>query len=514
MRGAHPLRPLDTATCWTPWVAGSALNQFSGLLAAVLLASGALTAALARPVFAQQQETATLHWGGTVVWLRATDEANVLVFASPGYRNAFARPTILSADEADQWATLIERLEAPPTARSTGLRVTDSTRAALAEGDLLIEPAPSTAGAALRMRLSATRPDGITTMLFPDGAPAAAAALHDAARVARHLHDTVLAAAGSAAIPAPAPSASPTITTASRPIAPPAVPPSVAGPAVVAPTTNAPPVAPTQLAAAVPATPPQPAAPSMAAAPTTAPPAVATHGPTVRVVAVQSAPPAAAAPTIQITGPASTTTPSAAPVSTVPSAPSVPAAVPAEVAAATPASTPVAAGASVTPAPASPPRLRVARPSFVAPVPPRQATAPAAPVTAAAPATTPAVPATTAHPSVLAAVTIRTNTTRLTQRNGVDNATVMNLVRQWQPDLTYCYTEYGLRNHPGLYGSVLVRMTIAPQGTVSHVEVARRKWSDDGATEVEACVRSRVAAWYFPPAAVSSVHQFPLTFSR
>ena len=30
---------------------------------------------------------------------------------------------------------------------------------------------------------------------------------------------------------------------------------------------------------------------------------------------------------------------------------------------------------------------------------------------------------------------------------GVNDVTVQNLVSQWRPDLMYCYTQYGLREH-------------------------------------------------------------------
>jgi outer membrane biosynthesis protein TonB len=78
----------------------------------------------------------------------------------------------------------------------------------------------------------------------------------------------------------------------------------------------------------------------------------------------------------------------------------------------------------------------------------------------------------------------------------------------------YCFTEFGLRDHPDLSGTVVVRVNLAPDGRVRRVAVARHTWTGTGATTVEACIRSRVATWYFPPAAAGSVHDFTLDFAR
>jgi hypothetical protein len=99
-------------------------------------------------------------------------------------------------------------------------------------------------------------------------------------------------------------------------------------------------------------------------------------------------------------------------------------------------------------------------------------------------------------------------------QNGVDEVTVGNLVRQWQPELMYCYTEYGLRTHPTLSGSMIVRVVLLPNGSVEHTAFARRVWSGEGGEDVEACIRLRIAEWHFPPAAAGSAHDITLNFSR
>jgi hypothetical protein len=38
----------------------------------------------------------------------------------------------------------------------------------------------------------------------------------------------------------------------------------------------------------------------------------------------------------------------------------------------------------------------------------------------------------------------------------------------------YCYTEYGVRSHPDLVGTVVVRMTVSSDGSVGHAAIVRR----------------------------------------
>jgi len=324
----------------------------------------------------RETETAMLRWGATVVWFRATDADSVLVFASASFRNPFAHPVAVSADDIDRWAAFAARLVATPgsgpeSPTSASHVPTDSlpdtAHAILGAGDVVLETTSSSDGVALQMNIGANRQDGLLTTLFPDAAPAAAAALHDAARTARALHTTALAAAAAVAIPAPV-SATATLR--------------------------------------------------------------------------GSAPGAAVAGSVS---PASSGVSAAA------------------LAAPTPGLMPVVVSATVSPA--------------------------------------------TARPAATAMTDDRGTA-------GVDDVTVGNLVRQWQPELMYCYTEYGLRPHPELAGAVRVGVTLTPDGAVSHAAIVRRSWSGAGAADVESCIRTRVSAWRFPPASIASTHEFPLSFQR
>ena len=87
-------------------------------------------------------------------------------------------------------------------------------------------------------------------------------------------------------------------------------------------------------------------------------------------------------------------------------------------------------------------------------------------------------------------------------------------MKQWQPELLYCYTEYGLRAHPDLAGTAVVRVALAQDGVVGYVGIVRHSWSGEGSADVENCIRTKVATWRFPPAAAASAHEFPLSFSR
>jgi hypothetical protein len=367
MRGY--LRPLDGAfatgsaiACAAAAFVGALVGPVVGVLAvpleapfAMAFAQGASGNAASAPT--RQKETAMLHWGATVVWFRATAADSVLVFASPGFRNPFAHPVAVSADDIDRWAEFAQRLVvlsgsasvAAPS--SPAAAAPDTAHIILGAGDVILETTSDQDGMALRVNIGANRQDGQTAMLFADGAPAAASALHDAARTARTLH--VAAAAQTAA---------------------------------------------------------QQAAQS--------PPAVASA-----TSPAQSTPPARGVTAVS----AHATTRGMKPV--VVSATSVP--------------------VNSSPGPA-----------------------------------------------------------------GVDAVTVQNLVHQWQPELLYCYTEYGLRSHPGLTGTATVRVALAQDGSVGYAGIVQHSWSGEGWADVENCIRTKVNTWRFPPAAAASVHEFPLNFSR
>jgi hypothetical protein len=367
MRGF--LRPLDGAFAMGSAIACAAA-AFVTVLAAPLAvayaqgASGSGVTASVRQMPANQKataqkETAELHWGEAVVWFRATASDSVLVFASPGFRNPFAHPIAMSSEDIDRWAEFAQRLvvlsgAASAASPSSPAAAPDTAHMILGAGDVILETTSDQDGMALRVNIGANRQDGQIAMLFADGAPAAAAALHDAARTARTLHVAALTEAQAAAARA------------------------------VSQTTA-------QAAPGAPAT-GQPAASRGVTA-------VSAHGATRGMQPI------------------------------VVSATSVP----------------VNAG----PGPA-----------------------------------------------------------------GVDDVTVQNLVHQWQPELLYCYTEYGLRSHPGLAGTATVRVALAQDGSVGYAGVVQHAWNGEGWADVENCIRTKVNTWRFPPAAVSSVHEFPLKFSR
>ncbi len=98
---------------------------------------------------------------------------------------------------------------------------------------------------------------------------------------------------------------------------------------------------------------------------------------------------------------------------------------------------------------------------------------------------------------------------------GLDSAIVATLVRQWEPDLMYCYTELGIKERPELTGSIGVRIALTSAGAVGAADIVTRAWSEpSGFAAVESCVRTRVSAWKFPPAASPSTHDFTVNFAR
>lgn len=393
------------------------------------------TAVSAAPA-THEEETAMLRWGGVVVWFHATNAGTVLVFASAGYRDPFAHPVVLTADEVDRWGALAGQLAVttgnPPSADTAGI--------ALAAGNLVLAPALGGPTAALTVRFGATRSDALVTTLFPDLAPVAAASLHDAAREARRLHATALAAAAAAAIPAPASPTAVAVATPSLASAPAAARSSspAATPASTAPVSSTPHPRPTS----------QPRRPAPAAAPPPVHPSADSAAANLVAASVKTSTPALLS-RVSVTAAA-------------PSAPATP----------------------TTPAPKSP------EPAHSTHVAPASATA-----TSGHPAKTPA------------------SATPVSATQGVSDATVNNLVRQWQPELTYCYTEFGTRTHPDLTGQATVRVVLSADGAVGHAAIEHHIWSGEGGAAVESCIRSRVAAWRFPPAAAGSAHVFKVEFA-
>jgi hypothetical protein len=375
MRGLT--RSLNVALATRPAFVCTAAGLVAVLAGALVVSPSAADAQQASHAVSRQareKETGMLHWGTTVVWFRATDSDSVQVFASAGFRNPFAHPITVSADDVDRWAEFTQRLvvlsgAAADAAPDSAGAPPDTAHMVLGAGDVTLETTSDQDGMALRMNIGANRQDGVTAMLFADGAPTAAAALHDAARTARTLYVAAAAQAQAAA--------------------------------------------------------------AAAAAPQTA-------------ASTRSATPSASAPV------AASASASAAPAATTMSAHNA-------VHPTTRGMTPVVVSATSTP-----------------------------------------VAKTAGDPTP----------------GGVDDVTVRNLVQQWQPELLYCYTEYGLRSHPDLSGTAVVRVGLAQDGTVGYVGIVRHSWSGEGSADVENCIRTKVSAWRFPPAALASAHEFPLSFSR
>src|SRR5579862_770999 len=177
-------------------------SSVSCVVLAVVLAVAAAPLAAQPP--GAEEEIGSVHWGRTVVWLRATDAGDVKVFASAGYRNAFVQPVVASADDVDRWAAVLEQLgdtrsaTTPQSVDDHSPEVSDtvSQRTTLAAGDLVLEARLMGAKQPKVIAwIGATRPDVVVALQFPDAAKQGAALLRAAAQTARHLHSAAVAAA-------------------------------------------------------------------------------------------------------------------------------------------------------------------------------------------------------------------------------------------------------------------------------------------------------------------------------
>jgi hypothetical protein len=329
-----------------------------------------------------------------------------------------------------------------------------TARLTMAGGDVVVQVFPQGDSTGLVLRVGGTRPDGVNATVFAGAMPQLVSALHETLSVAREqaAHTAAVAAAAQAAAQAPTPAPAPV---ASQPSTVAQVPAAVQAAAVAPAPASAP------MLAAV-STPVAPAAPATPAPAPTAP-----------------APAAAAAKTTA--NPASAGTkhraPRAAPAATTPAAPA---------AAPTPAP---AAGSGATSM--------------------RRVTPPTVPVVPVASRTSP--PA--AQPTLTTEAAAGTVATTGTDR--VNESTIGNLVRQWEPQLQLCYTDYGLKQNHDLAGTVTVRVAIRSTGEVAAVEIPQRHWSSPTAVPaVESCVKNRVKSWLFPAASLGSTHDFRLIFTQ
>jgi hypothetical protein len=414
------------------------------------------------------QEVGMAHWGSTYVWLRVTETGLVEVYASTGYRNAFVQPVALTASDVDRWASSLDQLAEPTDAHPASmtsdgtLRGTDDDgHVVLGGGDLVLEVVPALGSEPkLRVWVGATRPDAVVALVVPEAAPDGALMLREAARRARNVAGATLGAS--------APSTPASTATEIEPAAPQttsitvaAATPPVAASARPMESTDAPMSVVEQPSVPTPVLPAGGESATPLASASTSTPLVSTR--TTTTVASLKAPGAHVVPvhgshdsalpvlrTTTTTKPLHVAASGLANVRTVNDAPE---------------------NESV-----------------------RQHSSTAA--------------RSASHTSRSTATSAPTDEAR-----GVDDATVQNLVGQWRPDLMYCYTQYGLREHTALTGALVVRFALSPDGSVGHSLIGSRKWSGDGGAEVESCIRSRVAAWRFPPARAGSIHTFSLEFA-
>ncbi|HTA74301.1 MAG TPA: AgmX/PglI C-terminal domain-containing protein [Gemmatimonadaceae bacterium] len=466
------------------------------MLAHVAHAQLAAKPSLATPTSLRETETGSWRAGDAMVWIRVAPTGAISVYASHGYRSAFAHAVIITPEDADKWADLGDHVLAGQTAGGAVM---------LGDSDIALEPMRAGDSVALAVRLGGVRPDGITFLMNGQSLREVLPILRATAKASRATQSA--SAAPPAATPAP-PAAAPTAAktaTATPATATPAAAPTAAKTATVTPATATP--APTAPTAAAPATP----AP-VTAAPVTAPPAAArpttpaaAPAATPHTAAIDSPPPAV--PVVLASAPAAPAAPAAPPEVAAADTPPAPAPE-AEVAPAT--STPAVAAAPVAPTPA---------PAQVAPVP--VAPAPVAPVkiakvTKPKPAPQAAETAPLRHTSTgsiakpAAAMTITVGPTDATK---LAPSTVANLVKQWQSQLDLCYSEFGLKVNPALTGSIAVRLAIRSTGDVGAATFVHHRWSGAGGTEAESCMRARVMAWMFPPASTPSAHEFTVAFA-
>jgi hypothetical protein len=424
---------------------------------------------VAKPALATrtaQRETETGSWrsGDAIVWVRVAPTGAISVYASHGYRSAFAHAILISPEDAERWADIGDHVLAGQI---------NGGPVVLADSDLALEPGRSGDSVVLGVRLGGVRPDGITFLMNGQSLREVMPVLRATAKTSR------AAQAASAAPPAPAPAPAPT----AAPTAAPAVMPT-------APTT-APAAAPTPAAAAPTATP-------------TTPPAAAPH-----MAAVDSPPPA---PVVVAAAPSTTAVTVAPPEVATPDTPAP--APEAEVAPLAPASVASTSLASTTVVVTSMPAVRTTTVTSVAL--PVIAPQKIAKVTKPKPAPQPTVSASlhrTSAGSIAKSTATPAKPDEPTDATKLAESTVANLVKQWQPQLDLCYTEYGLKVNPALTGSIAVRLAIRSAGDVGAATFTRHNWSGAGGTEAESCMRARVMAWMFPPASTPSAHGFTVAFA-
>ena len=85
-------------------------------------------------------------------------------------------------------------------------------------------------------------------------------------------------------------------------------------------------------------------------------------------------------------------------------------------------------------------------------------------------------------------------------------------VRSREPQLRFCYQEYGLKSNPNLAGSVAVAISITGTGSVSDVDITGGSLTD---AQVRSCIQQRIRGWKFPSSAAGAgTYGFSFNFSR
>jgi hypothetical protein len=428
------------------------------------------------------REMAMFQNANVYLWLRATDEGTVLVYASTGFRNAFAQPVTLTAEEADRWAALAEPLMADSLQQAAARRErpdTSSTRDQLAFGDFVLISRRRTNPPTLVVRIGELSPDVVSTTFFAPALRPVIPEIREAARAAREMaasraSDSTARAASLVAV-APPPTATPPVAAAAQPPA------DLPEPALVPESPIAQPlVAPAPVAPAASLT-----TPRVAAAP-----AVAVAAPAVPAMDVRSLP-TMTAPTV------------AAPATNVVQRPVPP---PATVRVAAPPLPPAAVTAAIAAHDSA--RAPAPRPTTVTVrVPPRTTTvgivATTTPVIAPAPA--PPTPA-PAPPAPAASAPV--------EDGGLSDAEFSTEAHRRETSITACYAQYGLSINPSLSGHVTVRISLSDSGEVMRATVVDRSWSAAVPTDVESCIVHRVFVWHFPVAGRSSSHDYTVSFGH
>ena len=88
-------------------------------------------------------------------------------------------------------------------------------------------------------------------------------------------------------------------------------------------------------------------------------------------------------------------------------------------------------------------------------------------------------------------------------------------VRSREPQLRFCYNEYGLKQNPSLAGSVAVAITIAGSGSVSGVDITGGSMGGTGSSQVQSCIRDKIRGWRFPSSSIASgTYGFSFNFTR